>query len=404
MSNFDWDKTEEYIKKVIEDAVDTREFDKLNQTISSTINSAVNTFADGIKTAGETLSGENRSYQGQKRKVVERYVPRYSSSTSKPIKVNKKPLFGESPYFAKKTGRKVGGVFMAIIFFILALIFVPMTIDFAITATVGLGGLIFFGGLAFITTFLGIAGIKRVNQVNRFNRYINLIGNKEYVEIDRLAEGTNKSKRFVVRDVSKMIGLGWFKQGRLDTKKANLMVTDNVYENYQKLLIQMEDKRIHEEVEAMRKDASKLDPEVQEILRAGDEYIEKIRESSKGIREVEISEKVARIKVLLERILSRVREKPDTATETRRLMDYYLPITVKLVDAYKELDSQPVQGANIKASKKEIESTLDTLNQAFEKMLDSMFQCTALDLSTDISVLNSMLAKEGLKGSAFERK
>ena len=399
MSNFDWDKTEEYIKKVIEDAVDTREFEKLNQTISSTINGAVSTFADSIKTAGETLSGENRSHYKETKKPVERYVPNYS----KPVKVNKKPLFRESPYFAKKTGRKVGGVFMAIIFLGLALVFLPMTIDFAISATVGLGGLIFFGGLALATTILGVSGIRRVGQVNRFNRYINLIGSKEYIEIERLAEGTNKSKRFIIRDVSKMIGLGWFKQGRLDTKKANLMVTDNVYVNYQKLLKQMEDQRIHEEVAAMRKDASQLDPEVKEIVRAGDEYIEKIRESSKDIREVEISEKVARIKVLLERIFSRVREKPDTATETRRLMDYYLPITVKLVDAYKELDSQPVQGKNIIASKKEIESTLDTLNHAFEKMLDSMFQCTALDLSTDISVLNTMLAKEGLKESAFEK-
>jgi len=399
MSNFEWDKTEEYIKKVIEDAVDSHEFDKLNQTISSTINSAVSTFADSIKTAGETLSGENRSYQKDAKKTVERYVPKYS----KPIKVSKKPFFGESPYFAKKTGRKVGGMFMAIIFLGLALFFVPLTIDFALSATVGLAGLIFFGGLALATSILGISGIRRVGQVNRFNRYISLIGDKEYIEIERLAEGANKSRRFIVRDISKMIGWGWFKQGRLDTKKANLMVTDNVYENYRRLLIQMEDKRIHEEVEAMRKDASQLDPEVQEILRAGDEYIEKIRESSKGIQEVEISEKVARIKVLLERIFSRVREKPDTATDTRRLMDYYLPITVKLVDAYKELDSQPVQGENIKASKREIESTLDTLNQAFEKMLDSMFQCTALDLSTDISVLNTMLAKEGLKGSAFEK-
>ena len=53
-------------------------------------------------------------------------------------------------------------------------------------------------------------------------------------------------------------------------------------------------------------------------------------------------------------------------------------------------------GENIKTSKQEIEATLDTLNQAFEKILDDLFHRTAWDVSSDISVLNTMLAREGL--------
>ena len=85
-------------------------------------------------------------------------------------------------------------------------------------------------------------------------------------------------------------------------------------------------------------------------------------------------------------------------------MDYYLPTTMKLLEAYEELDTQPVQGENILSSKREIEKTLDTLNQAFERLLDDMFQDTAWDVSSDISVLNSMLAQEGLKEKDFEQK
>ena len=77
-------------------------------------------------------------------------------------------------------------------------------------------------------------------------------------------------------------------------------------------------------------------------------------------------------------------------------MEYYLPTTIKLLEAYEELDAQPVQGENIISSKQEIEKTLDTLNTAFEKLLDDLFQDTAWDLSSDISVLNTMLAQEGL--------
>ena len=82
-------------------------------------------------------------------------------------------------------------------------------------------------------------------------------------------------------------------------------------------------------------------------------------------------------------------------------MEYYLPTAVKLLEAYEELDAQPVQGENILSSKKESEDTLDTLNIAFEKLLDDLFQETAWDVSSDISVLKTMLAQEGLTKNDF---
>ena len=89
-------------------------------------------------------------------------------------------------------------------------------------------------------------------------------------------------------------------------------------------------------------------------------------------------------------------------TDISRMMDYYLPTTVKLLEAYEDLDAEPVQGENIISSKKEIEKTLDTLNVAFEKLLDSLFQDTAWDVSSDISVLEMMLAQEGLTKDDFK--
>ena len=99
------------------------------------------------------------------------------------------------------------------------------------------------------------------------------------------------------------------------------------------------------------------------------------------------------MEMLVDRIFDRVEQKPDTVSDIRKLMDYYLPMTMKLLQAYEDLDAQPVQGENIISSKIEIEKTIDTLNVAFEKLLDDLFQDTAWDVS---SVLNTMLAQEGL--------
>lgn len=83
-------------------------------------------------------------------------------------------------------------------------------------------------------------------------------------------------------------------------------------------------------------------------------------------------------------------------------MNYYLPTTRKLVDAYREMDQEPIVSENIAKTKKEIEATLDTINQAFENLLNSFFEEKALDISSDISVLHTMLAQEGLTKKDFD--
>ena len=124
--------------------------------------------------------------------------------------------------------------------------------------------------------------------------------------------------------------------------------------------------------------------------------MKKIREANDAIPGEEISAKISRMEMLVDRIFDRVEQNPESVSDIRKLMEYYLPTTIKLLEAYEELDSQPVQGENIISSKQEIEKTLDTLNTAFEKLLDDLFQDTAWDLSSDISVLQTMLAQEGL--------
>ena len=107
--------------------------------------------------------------------------------------------------------------------------------------------------------------------------------------------------------------------------------------------------------------------------------------------------------MIVERIFNRTEQHPEVIPDLKKMMDYYLPMTVKLLNAYADMDAQPVQGETILSSKREIEETLDTLNLAFEKLLDELFQDTALDVSSDITVLKTLLAQEGLTEDEFTR-
>ena len=146
-----------------------------------------------------------------------------------------------------------------------------------------------------------------------------------------------------------------------------------------------------------------ISPEVQEVLDKGEAYIQKIHASNDAIPGEEISVKIAKMEQIVEQIFQRAEEHPEIIPDLKKMMDYYLPMTVKLLNAYEEMDSQPVQGENITSSKKEIEETIDTLNVAFEKLLDSIFEDTAMDVSSDISVLNTVLAQEGLTEDELTR-
>ena len=109
-----------------------------------------------------------------------------------------------------------------------------------------------------------------------------------------------------------------------------------------------------------------------------------------------MSDKLYRLEDIMRRIFGQVRKNPACASDLRRFMDYYLPTTTKLLTAYVELDRQPVQGENISRTRKEIEDSMDTINDAFEKILDGMFSDMAEDISVDISVMKTMLEQDGL--------
>jgi methyl-accepting chemotaxis protein len=88
----------------------------------------------------------------------------------------------------------------------------------------------------------------------------------------------------------------------------------------------------------------------------------------------------------MNRIFAQIKKDPSSADELQKLMDYYLPTTKKLLNAYVELYSQPDLD-NIRQTKREIETAIDTINEAFKNLLDSMFQDMAWDISSDISVI-----------------
>lgn len=127
-----------------------------------------------------------------------------------------------------------------------------------------------------------------------------------------------------------------------------------------------------------------------------DDTLTQLKALNDEILDQAVSDKIDRIAALTRDIYSFVALNPEREIEVHKFMNYYLPTTMKLLKSYSLLERQSYQGENIVASRHDIEEILGTLVHAFEKQLDQLFAADAVDISSDITVLETMIAKDGL--------
>lgn len=140
-------------------------------------------------------------------------------------------------------------------------------------------------------------------------------------------------------------------------------------------------------------------PQKQTDMPERDQYqkiLDELRRVNDAIPDEEMSDKISRLEAVSAKIFEQAKSDPDKLPQMRKFMDYYLPTSLKLLNTYAELDNQGVEGENISESKRRIEQTMDTLVKAFENQLDRLFASDALDVSTDIDVMQNMLRADGL--------
>mgnify|MGYP002802729532 FL=1 len=148
--------------------------------------------------------------------------------------------------------------------------------------------------------------------------------------------------------------------------------------------------------------ASTGNPELDKMIRDGALAVEEMKRLDENIEDEKISQAIRELERTSQAIFQQVREAPEKLPQIRKFMDYYLPTTLKLLNAYDRMSSVGVGGENIDSTKERVEAIMDTIVAAFDKQLDGLFGAEALDVSADITVLETMLAREGLAGDQMK--
>lgn len=388
------------IEGIVENATDSKNYEKLNQKINDMINNSTSAFEKGYERAEKVVKPQSEKFKTSV-EVQQENIKKHTEGFKKAS--TKKP--SNKDFFTKKDGVHVGGMTMAIAGFILA-------------ALLGIGSLVmlFLSAIAFADVWLtinrillvpgfvifllvGIMGRLMMVRVARFKKYIQALDGKMYADVSDLTVSVGKSATFVRKDLKKMIVANWFKEGYLTHDETTLMISKATYEEY-KINQQhtLESKQRLSEIQQIHE---QLPAQARAIIQKSEDLIKEIHENKVAISEYDMTIKLTHLESVLKKIFKRVERYPEVVPQMRKMMDYYLPTSVKLLEAYVQLDKQAVAGVNILSAKTEIEESLDTLISAYEKLLDDLFEDVMLDVSTDIAVLNTMLAQDGLTDGDF---
>ena len=239
----------------------------------------------------------------------------------------------------------------------------------------------FGGGLAMIW-----AGTQRTKKAKRFRKYLALIGKRESISITTLAQAMPVSVHKACDDLQDMLDSGVLEKGYLDMSTGRLILSDEG--------LQEEAPPAPEPEEESEKEEDTLD------MTDDDAVLAAIRQLNDDIDDEMMSQKIDRIGEITGKIFAYQKQNPNRAGQLRSFLSYYLPTTLKILKAYARMEEQGVEGENIRSAKERIEGMMDKVVESFEKQLDRLFQDDAMDIATDVQVLERMLEKDGLSGGS----
>lgn len=412
-----WNKVGQEVMDSVLWAVESGDFTGLSQSVGEVINEAVEGISRGMDQFGKEIERQARARGANVTGAAGVWTTGSAGRTAPERKCEQANSRREQPYGRRSTQPMLPARYKR---------FLPGQAAGPACLAVGIVGTSMFG-IATLATFIaaafsgfsfglpvgfGIATLPFIWMItkgaslngrnHRFRDYIRVIGNRGYCEIEDLARAIGRKQAYVRKDLQDMLRRGYFLEGHMDAGQTTLIVDNETYRQYE----EAEEERRRREAETAKWEQEKpaYSDEIQKILTEGEAYINHIHECNDAIPGIVMSEKLAKLEDIMRRIFAQVKKHPESADDLHKFMTYYLPTTTKLIDAYRDLDGQPAYGTNVANTKKEIEDTLDTINEAFENLFDSLFEDTAWDISADISTMKVMLQQEGLtKNKDFAR-
>ena len=247
----------------------------------------------------------------------------------------------------------------------------------------------FAGGVAML-----VAGQRMKRRSARIARYLAVMGERGYISVEELCTVTGKSRKKIESDLDYMVEKGLLGAGAyLDSGRGIFFRSADAFADYANATAKKENVTPKEANEGYAG-----------ALRA-------IRSANDRIADPVLSEKIDHLETVAGKIFREVEEHPEKQQQAATFLNYYLPTTLKLLDSYAKFEEAGIEGENISRAQEHIEETMDALIKGFDKQLDDLYRNEAMDIDSDIRVMENMLRRDtasveddfGLGGAAVQR-
>lgn len=255
----------------------------------------------------------------------------------------------------------------------------------------------------FLTAFFSISGFftfKKSQQLDMiskdYTRFLRELGHNTVIQIRDLASSVQKSEEDTIKELMYMMNKGYFKQARIVENDSLFLLDIPTFKLYKNQKNQMQNLS-HEENKKIAQDTSTKTnkDKAEEIIKISSKEITSINLDISRIKNRNFLEKVIEIKKTIENITNIIKRYPEKAYVLDKFIEYYLPTTVKLIDAYTEYEIMESNDSKIKNSLAEIESSIEIINEAFEKIQLELLEDRTMDIKTDIDTMKILLNQEG---------
>lgn len=247
----------------------------------------------------------------------------------------------------------------------------------------------FAGGVAML-----VAGQRMKRRSARVARYLAVMGKRGYISVEELCTVTGKSRKKIESDLDYMVEKGLLGTGAyLDSGRGIFFRSADAFADYANATAKKENVTPKEANEGYAG-----------ALRA-------IRSANDRIADPVLSEKIDHLETVAGKIFREVEQHPEKQQQAATFLNYYLPTTLKLLDSYAKFEEAGIEGENLSRAQERIEETMDALIKGFDKQLDDLYRNEAMDIDSDIRVMENMLRRDtasveddfGLGGAAVQR-
>lgn len=134
---------------------------------------------------------------------------------------------------------------------------------------------------------------------------------------------------------------------------------------------------------------------VKKILDSAKDESKDIYNMRNKIEDEDLKKYIINISTSANKIISTIEKEPKKIRKIANFFDYYLPVTLSIIKRYDEIENQNLSSQEMKEFISSTKLMLKSADEAFNKILERLYQNDMINIDADMKVFNSMLKADG---------